>query len=71
MAITVVGTNSKGQQIQVTIEGATTTVETRGFVGRSCQQATAALEAALGRKTQDTPTAEAFKQPVSQTVKQG
>lgn len=56
--ITIIGTNSKGEQVVVTVEDGKTTIETKGFKGTSCLQATAALEAALGVKTSDTPTAE-------------
>ena len=71
MAITIIGTNGKGEQISVTIDGEKTTVETKGFKGKSCQQATAALEAALGVKASDTPTHEMYQQPTSQTLKAG
>ena len=35
-----------------------TTIQTRGFAGPACQQATKALEAALGLKQSETLTAE-------------
>ncbi len=35
-----------------------TTIQTQGFVGAACQQATKALEAALGWKQSETLTAE-------------
>jgi hypothetical protein len=44
--------------ITITSEGETT-IETKGFVGAACKDATAALEKALGMKTKDAPTKEA------------
>lgn len=43
-----------------------TKIETRGFAGPACQQATKALEATLGLKTSESLTAE-YHQPASQT----
>ncbi len=40
-----------------------TTIQTQGFVGAACQQATKSLEAALGLKQSETLTAE-FHQTV-------
>lgn len=37
-----------------------TKLQTRGFVGDACREASAFLEAALGRKQSDQPTSEAF-----------
>jgi len=42
-------------------KGGKVTIETAGFVGTSCQEATAALEKALGEKTADRPTDEAYR----------
>ena len=64
MPINIVGTNWKGEQIVIELDGEKSAITTRGFSGRTCQAATAALELALGTKTTDTPTAEMFaKQP--------
>jgi beta-lactam-binding protein with PASTA domain len=49
-----------------------TEIETRGFVGRSCQQASQFLEQALGTKVSEMATAEFYQtQPQGQTVQQG
>ena len=37
-----------------------TTLETKGFAGESCRQASLFLEAALGVRATDQPTAESF-----------
>jgi len=37
-----------------------TTIQTRGFAGAECQQATQAMENALGVKVADQPTAEFY-----------
>lgn len=50
-----------GQQIVIELDGPKSTVTTRGFVGSECQLATAAVEAALGTKTADQPTAEMYQ----------
>ena len=42
-------------------------VQTRGFAGSSCRQASAFLEKALGQVTKDRPTAEMYQ---SQTTRQ-
>jgi len=44
--------------ITITPDGETT-IETKGFTGTACKDATAALEKALGMKTKDAPTKEA------------
>ena len=43
--------------ITVTVSGQTM-IETKGYVGSSCTDATKTMEAALGNKTSDRPTAE-------------
>ena len=49
-----------------------TKIETRGFVGSSCQQASQFLEQALGIKVSEMPTAEFYQtQPQGQTIQQG
>lgn len=56
------------QHIDVIIdENGDVTVTTRGFTGKSCQDATRQLEAALGAVQSDMPTAEMHK-PVTQTL---
>ena len=42
-------------------------VQTRGFAGSSCRQASAFLEKALGQVTKDRPTAEMYQ---SQAIRQ-
>ena len=44
-----------------------TRLETRGFQGSTCQDATRLLEKALGTVASDKPTAEFYSQPTSQT----
>ena len=44
--------------ITIDIKGGSTTVATRGFTGKACQDATAELEKALGFKTSDAKTPE-------------
>ena len=63
MAITIIGTDSHGRQIIVTLDGGKTTVQTEGYQGTSCQAATASLEAALGKVESDTPTGEMYTAP--------
>ncbi len=59
------------QHIDVVIdEKGDVTVTTRGFAGKSCQDATKQLEAALGATTGDQPTAEMHR-PVTQALKAG
>ena len=49
-----------------------TKIETRGFTGSSCQQASQFLEQALGTKVSETPTAEFYQtQPQQQVLQQG
>ena len=49
-----------------------TKIETRGFVGNSCQQASQFLEQALGTKVSEMPTAEFYQtQSQGQTMQQG
>ena len=45
-------------------------LETKGYAGASCRQATKDVEKALGKKTSDTPTAEMSK-PVKSQQKVG
>ncbi len=59
------------KQIIVTIEpNGETNIHTVGFAGVSCKEASKFLEDALGKKSSDLPTAEAFKQTVTQGVTQ-
>lgn len=44
--------------IKLTFEHGTVLVETQGFVGKACKDATADLERALGMKTSDRNTPE-------------
>ena len=49
-----------------------TKIETKGFAGSSCQQASQFLEQALGAQVSEMPTAEFYQtQPQGQTVQQG
>ena len=49
-----------------------TKIETKGFTGTSCQQASEFLEKALGSKVSDKPTAEFYQaQPQTQVIEQG
>jgi DUF2997 family protein len=49
-----------------------TKIETRGFAGSSCQQASQFLEQALGTKVSEMPTTEFYQtQPLGQTIQQG
>ena len=49
-----------------------TKIETKGFAGSSCQQASQFLEQALGAKVSETPTAEFYQtQSQSQVLQQG
>lgn len=52
------------EKIVITFDGGTSTIETSGFKGTACQQATKDLEAALGKTTKDRKTAEAYERPV-------
>lgn len=48
-----------------------TTVQTRGFVGSSCQDASRSIEQALGKLTREERTAEFYQtQPVEQSQEQ-
>jgi hypothetical protein len=48
-----------------------TKIETRGFAGSSCQQASQFLEQALGTKVSEAPTTEFYQaQPQGQTIQQ-
>ena len=48
-----------------------TTVQTRGFVGSSCQDASRFIEQALGSSTREQRTAEFYQtEPVEQSQKQ-
>lgn len=49
-----------------------TKIETKGFAGTSCQQASQFLEQALGTKVAEKPTAEFYQtQRQAQTIQQG
>ena len=49
-----------------------TKIETKGFAGSSCQQASQFLEQALGGKVSEMPTAEFYQtQPQGQILQQG
>ena len=51
--------------ITVTVaKDAKVSIATDGFAGPACKEATAALEAALGQVVADTPTPEAFLDPL-------
>ena len=52
--------------IRVIIKNGETRIETSGFVGSSCQDATRSLEAVLGKTVTDTPTEEAYVQSKTQ-----
>lgn len=57
-------------EIIVTPDGKTT-VQTRGFVGSSCQDASRFIEQALGQRTEEKLTAEFYQtEPVQQSQKQ-
>ena len=57
------------QQIDVVIDtNGDIVVSTKGFTGKSCQEATAQLEKALGAVTSDKPTAE-MHNPVANIIK--
>jgi hypothetical protein len=57
---------SKTIQITISPKGETK-IETQGFTGSSCQDATRAMEAALGSKTSDTMTSEYYTASNEQT----
>ncbi len=49
-----------------------TKIETKGFAGSSCQEASQFLEQALGAKVSEKPTAEFYQtQPQEQVIQQG
>jgi len=48
--------------VVISKDGRSVSVETRGYVGKACQDATAALERALGRVTKDKKTSEFYRQ---------
>ena len=53
------------EQVTVTFKkNKTFVIETSGFVGTACQDVTRGLEAALGTVVSDTPTAEAYLDPL-------
>lgn len=52
--------------ITVTIEGGKAKVETAGFVGKACENATADLERAMGTTTTNTHTPEWHQKEVQQ-----
>jgi hypothetical protein len=58
-------------EIVVSPEGQST-VQTRGFSGRTCQEASKFIEQALGTKVQETLTAEFYDQRTQgQTLQEG
>lgn len=63
------GTTLKTIEVVVAPNG-TTRVETRGFSGASCQEASRFLEQALGRTTAEQRTAEFHQAVVPQTLDQ-
>ncbi len=49
-----------------------TKIETKGFAGTSCQEASKSLEQALGIKVSEKPTAEFYQAlPQTQVIQQG
>lgn len=61
------------QTIEITVDAkGEVTVQTKGFTGSSCREASQFIEQALGRRTSEQLTAE-FHQvlPEAQTIKQG
>jgi hypothetical protein len=65
--------SSTNQTIEITVSPTgETTVQTKGFTGSSCRDASKALERALGIVQSDSPTAEMYQaQTVSQPLRQG
>jgi hypothetical protein len=61
------------QTIEVIISpSGETKIETKGFAGSSCQQASQFLEQSLGAKLTDKPTADFYQESAThQTVQQG
>jgi hypothetical protein len=62
-------TNTKTIEIIVSPTGQTT-VETRGFTGATCQEASRFLEQALGNRTGERLTAEFYQTQVSEPLRQ-
>ncbi len=62
---------SKTIEVIVDAKGRTT-VQTRGFSGPECREASRALEAALGARVSEATTAEFYQQsqPVQQEIRQ-
>jgi hypothetical protein len=55
------------RMIEITVSSkGETKLETRGFTGTSCRDASRLLEAALGHVTNDQPTAEFYQSQASQ-----
>ncbi len=59
------------KQIEVKIGGGNVSVTPTGYKGESCKDATAALEKALGKVTEDTPTDEMYQTEVDDTLYEG
>ena len=57
------------ESITIVIEQGKATVQTRGFQGKSCVDATAELQKAMGRTTNDTKTPE-FEERAARQVGQ-
>lgn len=59
--------------IEITVDAkGEVTVQTKGFVGASCRDATKSIEQALGIVQSDTPTAEMYQPQVAdQPLRQG
>lgn len=53
------------ESIRVTIKNGAVKIETTGFQGTACQQATEKLSKALGKSVKDTPTDEMYQMPVN------
>ena len=58
------------KEIIITIDGGEATIETKGFTGKACQLETAALKAALGQTTSETPTAEMRQADTANVLRQ-
>ena len=65
--------NRSTQSIEILVSpSGETTVQTKGFAGSSCRDASRFIEQALGEVQSDQPTAEMYQsQPVSQPLRQG
>jgi hypothetical protein len=61
------------KSIEITISPTgETVVQTKGFTGSTCREASKTLEQALGIVQSDTPTAELYQaQPLHQPLRQG